>query len=407
MTTSIRVLIIEDSKVMLRALQRMVRENGFEPVEATTLQETQAALTQDGDFLCAIMDYNLPDAPNGETLPLLLKCGIPTIILTAINDPMVRQALLMTPIFDYVPKESPAAFEYVMKMVRRVALNPVIKVLVVDDSTSVRNYLHQLLKRQRYQVLEAPDAETALKLLKADPGIRLVLADHDMPGMDGMRMTSEIRRFFGYDKMAVIGVSGNEDPNMTARFIKAGADDYLQKPFNHEEFFCRVTRNIEFLENLEALARAANEDTLTHLPNRRYFFEQVLQRSGGYSVAMLDIDFFKSVNDEYGHAVGDAALCHLAALLREHFSDCLYARFGGEEFVVLLAGDELVPHLARLEAFRKKVQDTPVVEGDNRVAFTVSIGLAGAAQPSIDALLRAADDKLYEAKEHGRNRVCH
>jgi PleD family two-component response regulator len=120
-------------------------------------------------------------------------------------------------------------------------------------------------------VIEAADAEQALAILRRERGIRLVLTDHDMPGMDGVRMTSTVRRFLDHTHLAIIGISGSQDPTMTARFIKAGADDYLQKPFNYEEFFCRVTRNVEFVENLQALKESANKDHLSGLSNRRHF----------------------------------------------------------------------------------------------------------------------------------------
>lgn len=399
-----RILIIEDSSTTLRALTRLLGEAGYATVEAGSLAEARRHLGTE-EYLCAIMDYNLPDAPNGETLPVLIAAGIPTLILTANTDHGVRERLLMEPIFDYVPKDSPAAFEYLLKMIRRVERNPGIKILLVDDSSTIRNYLRGLLERQRYQVLEAPNAETALALLKQEPDVRLVLADQDMPGMNGLRMTSEIRRYHGHDSMAIVGVSGSSQQGLTARFIKAGADDYLQKPFNHEEFFCRVTRNIEFIENIRALGELANADTLTGLPNRRHFFNQAQKLEGGYTLAMVDIDFFKKINDGYGHAVGDLALQHVARLIRSHFADCLTARFGGEEFVILLPGYMPMEQRQRLQDFCKQVAATPVGEGEEYLLLTLSIGFASSNTPRLTDMLKQADDNLYKAKDNGRNQV--
>lgn len=401
-----QVLLIEDSTTTLRALSRMLVEHGYTPIEATSLAQAREHLQQHGDYLCAVMDYTLPDAPNGETLPLLLAHAIPTIILTGNTDAAVRERLLMQPIFDYLPKDSPAAFEYLRKLVRRVERNPHTKVLLVDDSLTIRNHLRGLLERQRYQVLEAPDAERALAMLYREPDISLVLADQDMPGMNGLHMTSEIRRLYGPDNMAIVGISGSDIEGLTARFIKAGADDFLRKPFNHEEFFCRVTRNIEFVENMAALNAVANHDALTGLPNRRKFFAELKRIGSGYTLAMLDLDHFKAINDTHGHDIGDLALRHVAALMREHFDDCLLARMGGEEFVVLLPGYEPADHRSRLQTFCQRVAATPLGTADNHIRLTLSIGFASAREPDVTHLLKLADTNLYKAKDSGRNQVA-
>ena len=400
-----KILLVEDNTAVLRTMQRIIENDGFEVVCAVDMQAVQAILQHDADFMACVLDYCLPDAPDGEALPLVLKQQIPTIVLTARSDMETREKVLLQPVVDYVPKDTPAAFEYTIKMVRRIKANPGIRVLVVDDSATIRGYLRQLLRRHRYEVLEAAEADTALRMLRDDPSIRLVLSDHDMPGKSGVVMVSEIRRFRSHEELAIIGISGSQDPAMTARFIKAGADDYLNKPFNHEEFFCRVTRNIEFVENLRALSRAANEDPLTGLPNRRYFFENVLKQTRPFGVAMVDIDHFKSINDQFGHDIGDLALKLLADLLRAHFPGRHIARFGGEEFVILLQAEREQDMQPALEAFREQVSQMvyPTAMGDLR--FTLSVGVA-AGQNDISALLKLADDRLYKAKQQGRNRVC-
>lgn len=400
-----KILLVEDNTAVLRTMQRIIENDGFDVVCATTLAEVQAILQQSADFMACVLDYCLPDAPDGETLPLVLKHQIPTIVLTARSDMETREKVLLQPVVDYVPKDTPSAFEYTIKMVRRIKANPSIRVLVVDDSATIRGYLRQLLRRHRYEVLEAAEADSALRMLRDDPSIRLVLSDHDMPGKSGVVMVSEIRRFRSHEELAIIGISGSQDPAMTARFIKAGADDYLNKPFNHEEFFCRVTRNIEFVENLRALSRAANEDPLTGLPNRRYFFENVLKQTRPFGVAMVDIDHFKSINDQFGHDIGDLALKLLADLLRAHFPGRHLARFGGEEFVILLQAEREQDMQPALETFREQVSQMvyPTAMGDLR--FTLSVGVA-AGQNDISALLKLADDRLYKAKQLGRNRVC-
>jgi diguanylate cyclase (GGDEF)-like protein len=387
-------------------MQRIIENEGFSVVCATSMHEVNTILAQpEHSFMVCVLDYCLPDAPDGETLPLVLAKKIPTIVLTARSDMETREKVLLQPVVDYIPKDTPAAFEYTVKMIRRIHHNPDIRVLVVDDSSAIRGYLRQLLRRHRYEVLEATEADTALRMLRDDPTIRLVLSDHDMPGKNGVTMCSEIRRFRSHEELAIIGISGSQDPAMTARFIKAGADDYLNKPFNHEEFFCRVTRNVEFVENLRALSRAAREDPLTSLPNRRHFFENVLKQTRPFGVAMVDIDHFKRINDQYGHDIGDLALKLLADLLREQFAGQQIARFGGEEFVILMPANSEQDMLAALETFRRSVEQTVFPTSMGELKFTLSIG-AAAGTDEISQLLKRADDRLYRAKTEGRNRVC-
>ncbi|SCK22190.1 diguanylate cyclase (GGDEF) domain-containing protein [Vogesella sp. LIG4] len=398
------VLLVEDNSSVLRTLQRMLEEDGYTAVCAASKQEMQRILaSEDGESLLAcVLDYCLPDAPEGEALVELLKRRIPTIVLTARNDLATREQVLLQPVVDYIPKENPAAYEYTLRMLRRIEHNPGTRVLVVDDSSAIRGYLSQLLQRQLYEVIEAANGEAALAQLGSDPGIRLVLTDHDMPGMNGVRLCSEIRRFRSQEELAIIGISSSQDSSMSARFIKAGADDFLTKPFNHEEFFCRVTRNIEYVENLQALSRAAHEDLLTGLPNRRSFFERVQKQPFPHALAMLDIDNFKQINDNYGHDIGDQALRWLGSLLAETFGREQVARLGGEEFVILLPLDTSPQPL--LEAFRQQVGSAVQATSRGELQLTISIG-AATGQMEVSQLLKQADEQLYQAKLAGRNRV--
>lgn len=406
MKTPKRVLVIEDSTMLIRPVCRMVEELGFEAVPVMSLAELEQQLASETRFSAAVADYCLPDAPSGEALPPLFRAGIPTIVLTAHNDQQTRDDILSMPVVDYIPKDSPSALDYLMRMLKRIDRNPQIKVLVVDDSLTTRSLLREYLQRHLYQVLEAVDAEAALQILREHSDVSLVLADYGMPGMDGAQMTSAIRRLYTHTRLAIVGISVQQDKTMTPRFLKAGADDYLQKPFTFEEFTCRITRNIEFVENLMTLEHLAHADPLTGLSNRRHLFEQVQKIRGAYGIAIIDIDHFKQINDGFGHDVGDVVIQHLADRLREHFPRAIVARFGGEEFVVLMKRDAAHPLAQRLEELRQEVEKEEVDSHKGTVRYTISIGMAAATAPDIRELLRLADERLYKAKQNGRNRVC-
>jgi diguanylate cyclase (GGDEF)-like protein len=400
------VLLVSSNPILLRTLTRMVRELGFHSQSTNSLALAQAALAQGAKPFAALVDFQLSDAPDGEGISALTAFNVPTVALTEHNDEETRERILQEAVVDYVCKSSPAAFDYAMKLLVRLDRNPAIKVLVADDSSSVRVYLRALLERHRYQVLEAGDGQQALDIIYREKDVRLVLADNEMPVIDGIQLTSELRRLPRLRRMAIIGISGKQDPTLTARFLKAGADDYLQKPFNHEEFFCRVTRTVEFIENLRALELAAFTDPLTGLYNRRHFFERANKSRGPHHLAILDIDHFKHVNDTYGHETGDQALNLVADLLHRHFPKELVARLGGDEFVVLSPEFSVATFAARLEHAQDDLSGLSIITEQGPVQITLSIGVAPQEeQQSLREAMRQADLRLYKAKQEGRNRI--
>jgi diguanylate cyclase (GGDEF)-like protein len=261
-------------------------------------------------------------------------------------------------------------------------------------------------------VIEAANGEQALTALRANPNARLLITDYNMPGMDGFQLTTNIRKEFDKSSIAIIGLSGQGSPTLSAKFIKNGANDFLTKPFSHEELYCRVMQNMEALEHIEEIRDAANRDYLTHLYNRRYFFEQgeaVFDRASAsqlpVTIAVMDIDLFKKINDGYGHDVGDIVLKSIAELLNEHFGNEIVARFGGEEFCVLFDGMDIEDAENRLEYFRSAIEKSSVETEAGIIEYTISIGATDTKGKTLDEMIKRADEYLYLAKERGRNQV--
>jgi len=172
----------------------------------------------------------------------------------------------------------------------------------------------------------------------------------------------------------------------------------------------------EIKQAMDKMAELSTKDELTGLYNRRYcmeFAERELSGAARYgkdlTVCMLDLDFFKKINDSYGHPAGDAVLKETARLLKESLRQYdVPCRFGGEEFAVIMPNTRIADALIFCERLRKKIQDTPVKFDSQRIEFTVSIGLAqfsAESDESVADLIRRADDGLYEAKKQGRNRI--
>lgn len=405
---------MEDSRSFAAHVSKHIRQAlGFDVVVASNLAAAKGILERDADYLAALLDLNLPDAPNGECVDVVLAHKVPVIVFTGVLSEALRESFWNRHIVDYVFKDTMESVDYVVNLLSRLNTNPQTKILVVDDSRSYRHAVWRLLSTHRYQVLEAGTGEEALRALEANPDTKLVLVDYNMPGMDGFALTREIRRGRGKDELAIIGVSGEASARLSPRFIKSGANDYLHKPFLAEEFYTRITQNLEMLEHIAQVRDMAERDYLTRVYNRRYFFSAGAQllalqtrRGQAVTVAMLDIDHFKNVNDTLGHEAGDAVLRSMAQLLAARFrASDIVARLGGEEFCVLASDITADQALLLFEDLRKLFETSPVRFGEDVVRYTVSIGLCCGVGGTLDEMLRAADRMLYRSKTSGRNRV--
>ncbi|MDQ7834959.1 MAG: diguanylate cyclase [Humidesulfovibrio sp.] len=409
-----RVLVVEDSRTFSSLLSRRITEEmGHQVVVANSMAKAEAILAMDTDFFVALLDLNLPDAPTGQVVDLVLARNIPSIVFTGELDDELRDQFWAKRIVDYILKQNMDNVAYMLSLVERLHRNPAIKVLVVDDSQNARFVVGELLRAHRYQVLEAEDGLAALAVLAEHPDMRLVITDYNMPNMDGFELVRSIRRDHAKDQMGIIGISGADKVGLSARFIKSGANDFLHKPFLTEEFYTRVTQNIELLEYIAQIKDLAEKDYLTRLYNRRYMFAAgpklmaaQTRRGQGVVLAMLDIDHFKRINDTFGHDAGDAVLRQMSALLTARFrTSDIVARFGGEEFCVLATDMNPADAGRVFEDLRQSFESSPVSFGGQSIPYTVSIGLCTSALEGLEAMIKAADDALYVSKNDGRNRV--
>lgn len=408
------VLIGEASKFFASMISHRIRDElGFDVHWRPTYEEAVKAVECcTDDYLVALLDPNIPGSPDGEIIEYARSQGLPVIVIARDITPDARRLFLKWNVVDYVLKSSNSALDYLVDTIGRIQQNRDIKVLVVEDSRTARDSLIRLLSGQLFQVLQANDGREALAVLADHPDIKLIVTDYDMPVMDGFELIRRVREHHSKNKLAIIGMSASGEELLSARLLKTGANDFVPKPFQVEEFHRRVANAVEMIERIELIQDLSYRDSLTRLRNRRYFFENadIFLHSASltglaYSVGMIDIDHFKKVNDTYGHECGDRVLKAVGGVIEQMLpDDAIVARFGGEEFCVLLAhppGEDVVGLFGMLG---REIKDMSVSFGDQDVSVTVSIGVCS--EPSsLETMLRLADSRLYAAKESGRNRV--
>lgn len=411
-----KFLLIEDSPLVVKIMRHLLKETSHLQCDvANSLAEAQQFLRnrKEHRYLAAVVDLNLPDAPNGEAVDLTLALKIPTLVLTGSMEQHIRDAMLEKHIVDYIIKESRYSYESAIHMVERLEKNETLTVMVVDDSLTSRNLTRALLERQRLNVVEAISGEEALEQLQKHPEVILMIVDYNMPGMNGIELVRNIRRDANKNNLVIIGISNHGNGGLSAQFIKNGANDFLTKPYSNEEFNCRIIHNIENHENIQEIKQLAYTDYLTQIPNRLSFYEQAQnalenanQNGTSLCMAMIDIDYFKKINDDYGHEAGDAVLKEFSAILSHTFNRFLIARTGGEEFSILLSGLSLDKTHRLLEDFRAVLEDQIITVANASVSITISIGLVENNNYTLEQLMRDADHQLHAAKDHGRNQIC-
>ncbi len=297
-------------------------------------------------------------------------------------------------------------------------------ILIVDDSRLARLKIERILQRFGVctDVAHAGNgAEGALRL--AERAFDLVLCDINMPQADGFEFLRRKSAITGRKDVPVIMLTAEEEIEVKLQCLEAGASDYLLKPFHEQELIARARIHLQ-LKGLRDSLRAKNEilerlvrvDALTAVANRLHLGESLRrefsrgQRHGTpFSLAILDVDHFKAVNDTHGHQVGDKVLREIALRLRKAVrAHDLVARYGGEEFALLLPQTASQEATLVVERCRRLVAATPFADGDQSLQITVSAGVSSypsSGAETEDELMRQADQALYEAKRAGRDRL--
>ncbi|MDT5083908.1 MAG: two-component system, cell cycle response regulator [Mycobacterium sp.] len=292
------------------------------------------------------------------------------------------------------------------------------RILVAEDSLVVRTLVCDQLEDEGYEVAQAVDGESALAqcaLIQPDA----ILLDIEMPGLDGHQVLARLKSDPALSDIPVVFLTGRTGMNDMVAGLRAGAHDYLKKPFEPAELIARIAGAVR-MKRLQDELRMRNDqldqlsriDALTGIFNRRHLDEQLVEagktaarNQQSLAIVMLDIDHFKQVNDSHGHPAGDQVLQEFARRLKATLrAGNIVGRWGGEEFLVI--APRTTPEEAMMlgERIRLSIADEPIDLGSVRLSITVSIGCGVGLKPSAE-LVAQADAALYRSKAEGRNRV--
>ncbi|MGA8221123.1 MAG: diguanylate cyclase [Candidatus Acidiferrales bacterium] len=297
------------------------------------------------------------------------------------------------------------------------------KILIAEDDPVSRRVLESFLVKWGYEVIVAVDGTQALHTLQRLDSPRLAVLDWMMPGLEGTQVCQKIREESNRAYIYILLLTARGQKEDILKGLDSGADDYLTKPFDAQELRARLhvgQRILDLQDNLiaarEALLFQATHDALTGVANRGVILDALrrersrqVREGGEFAVVLLDLDHFKYVNDQYGHISGDAVLQEAALRMTQSVRPYdTVGRFGGEEFLIVVPASGSTGALGLAERIRKAIESKPVSTQAGDIQITASLGVAVSSEAKPlepQAILQAADDALYRAKDLGRNRT--
>lgn len=446
------ILVVDDSATARKMIRQELTDGGYVVIEAedgfSALAKAVASPRPD----LITLDVEMPKLDGFATCRKLREERyarffadqknkmVPVIFVTSVDTLEARSLGFQLGAIDFInkPFAKGAILAAVNKILRPENLLKGLTALVVDDSQLVRNLVSKTLEQQGVKVLEAVNGREAFATAQNFYSeIDLVVTDFNMPEMNGDELCHLLRRDLKMDQVPIIFLTARTEKEIILDIFRAGATDYIIKPFVQEEVLARIKVHLEvrrLLKELSAEVKIRKEaeqelrklnqslkemsirDGLTGLFNHRHFQEQLhnafllaRRHAGELTVAMLDLDHFKLVNDNFGHPFGDFVLKGFADIMKKLVRETdIVARYGGEEFVILLPQTDLKGGVIFAERLRKKAESHVYNDGLHAKQVTISIGLASFKDNKTresGELLSFADQALYQAKAGGRNCV--
>jgi two-component system cell cycle response regulator len=448
-----RVLVVDDILANVKLLEARLTAEYFEVVTAYSGAEALGKMEAcDPDII--LLDVMMPGMDGFEVCRRIKAnprtAHIPVVMVTALDQPSDRVTGLEAGADDFLtkPVDDAALFARVRSLVRLKMMTDELRmrettgqsmglidpstsfiesgvagrILMIEDRPDSANWFATALRKENDVACVDTFEEALVRVRGGD--FDLIIVSLGMRGFDGLRLCSQLRSLPEGRHVPILVVVTDGDKRKLHQALEMGVNDYLTRPVDTNELVARVRTQLRkkryadrLRHNVQLSLEMAITDGLTGLHNRRYMTRhldnlvaQAHKTGKQLSFVIMDIDFFKRVNDNHGHDVGDEVLREIARRITANVRGCdLACRYGGEEFVVVMPETEVAYAYTIAERLRKSIETTPVPISrmPNTLNITLSMGIAGSMGPadSADNLLRRADQALYQAKNSGRNRV--
>jgi len=451
---SARILVVDDVPTNVKLLEARLSAEYFDVITASNGTEALAICSR-AECDLVLLDVMMPDMDGFEVCRRLKSNPathhIPVVMVTALDQPSDRVRGLEAGADDFLTKpvsdvalisrvRSLSRLKMVTDELRMRALTSLEigiesperdavteqgkngRILLVDDRRSSYERIAAMLAAEHAVDIENEPAEALFHAAEGD--YELVIVSLGLENFDGLRLCSQIRSLERTRNVPILAIAEPDNNTRLVRGLEIGVNDYLLRPIDKNELLARVRTQIKkkryaerLRDNVQASIEMAITDALTGLHNRRYMethlsalVEQAASRGKPISVLVLDIDFFKSINDGHGHDAGDDVLREFALRIRKSIRNIdLACRLGGEEFVIVMPETDMGVATTVAERLRRRIagEPFPIQQGARLLDVTLSIGIASLAGAGDTAatMLKRADQALYRAKRDGRNRV--
>ena len=449
-----RVLVVDDVPANVKLLEVRLSAEYFDVATAYSGADA-LTLCERAECDIVLLDVMMPDMDGFEVCRRLksnpITQHIPVIMVTALDQPADRVRGLEAGADDFLTKPVPdiALVSRVRSLARLKMMTDELRmraitskeisiqspereavrdagrngrILIVDDRP--RSYETMVATLQTEHSVEVESAATEGLFHAAEGNYDLLIISLGLKEFDGLRLCSQLRSLERTRNVPILAVAEADNNVALVRGQEIGINDYLMRPIDKNEMLARVRTQIKkkryaerLRDNVQKSAQMAITDALTGLHNRRYMethlealVEQAIARFKPIAVLLLDIDFFKSINDSYGHDIGDDVLREFALRIRKAIRNIdLACRYGGEEFVIVMPETDMAVATLVAERLRRRIASEPfaIQQGAGKLEVTISIGIAAVGAPGDNAaaILKRADTALYRAKHDGRNRV--
>ncbi len=449
-----RVLVVDDVPSNIKLLEAHLTAEYFDVTK--TMRGAEAlAICARGECDIVLLDVMMPDMDGFEVCRQLKSNPqtqhIPIIMVTALDHPSDRVRGLEAGADDFLTK--PVSEVALIARVRSLARLKMMtdelrmravtskeigialpgkeaaadagrhgRILIVDDRQVSHERLAGVLANDHAVEVEANPNQALLHAAEGE--FDLLIVSLSMENFDGLRLCSQVRSLDRTRNVPILAITESNDNARMVRGLEIGINDYLLRPVDKNELLARVRTQIRkkryaerLRDNVQQSIEMAITDALTGLYNRYYMeshlaalVEQAAVRGKSLAVIMLDLDYFKSINDTLGHDAGDDVLRELATRIRKSIRGIdLACRYGGEEFVIVMPETDMAVATIVAERLRRRIAAEPfaVQQGARQITATISVGIAtlDAADDTVAKILKRADQALYRAKRDGRNRV--